>query len=149
MGQIWWKVAMAIRKRYTFDLTEFEVEAKRGHVDCAAEEGDSEWVCDIIPKLDMDLPASVVKAIITEARKQFEEDLKREYAAQSFYWKGDRRSPLLRLVKGDHVTFKGGEGEVVYAIPEQKKFGVKTTDGKVLNFDLKSFEHFLFKKVTS
>jgi hypothetical protein len=47
------------------------------------------------------------------------------------------------------VTFKGGEGEVVYAIPEQKKFGVKTTDGKVLNFDLKSFEHFLFKKVTS
>ena len=140
---------MAIRKRYTFDLTEFEVEAKRGHVDCAAEEGDSEWVCDIIPKLDMDLPASVVKAIITEARKQFEEDLKREYAAQSFYWKGDRRSPLLRLVKGDHVTFKGGEGEVVYAIPEQKKFGVKTTDGKVLNFDLKSFEHFLFKKVTS
>ena len=138
---------MEIRKRYTFDLTEFEVEAKRGHADCTAEEGDSEWVCDLTPKLDLDLSASIVKAIIVEARKQFEDDLKHEYAAQTFYWKGDRRSPLLRLEKGDHVTFKGGEGEVVYVIPEQKKFGVKTTDGKVLNFDLKSFEHFLFKKV--
>ena len=149
MGKISRKRVMEIRKRYTFDLTEFEVESKRGHVDCVAEDGDTEWVCDTSLKLDADLPMSAVKAIVGESRKQFEEDLKREYAAQSFYWKGDRRSPLLRLEKGDHVIFKGGEGEVVYVIPEQKKFGVKTTDGKVLNFNLKSFEHFLFKKVTS
>ena len=140
---------MEIRKRYVFDLSEFEIETKRGYVECVSDENENEpeWVCDLTLRLDPDLPMNIVKAIKTEARKQFETDLKREYAVQQFYWKGDRRSPLLRLEKGDHATFKGGEGEVVYVIPEQRKFGVKTTDGKVLNFDLKSFEHFLFKKV--
>ena len=139
---------MSIKHRYTFDLSEFEVEAHRGFVDCTAEEGDPEWTCDMGTKLDPDLPSATVKAIKTEARKEFESELRRTYGAQQFYWKGDRRSPLLKLEKGDKVSFKGGEGEVIYVIPQQK-FGVQTLDCRVLNFNLnlKSLEHFLFKKV--
>ena len=135
---------VAVHKRYSFNLTDHELD--RGHAVCTANEVDDEWTCDA--EIDID-PTEVSKKewkeIIEEIRCHFESDLRLEYGAKRFWWKGDRRSPLLRFQKGDHVRFKGGEGEVVYVVPEQS-FGVKTPDGRVLNFHIKSLDHFLFKK---
>lgn len=137
---------MSVRKRYTFDLTEFATEPDFGHAVCTANEGDEEWTCDMDLDLDPDdLPKRELKAIRDEVRKQFEHDLRREFGGKRIYWKGDRHSPLLRFEKGDRVSFKGGAGEIVYVVPDQS-LGVKTTDGRVLNFAIKSLDHFLFKK---
>lgn len=136
---------MSIHKRYTFDLTEFGTEPDFGHAVCTANEGEDEWVCDMTLDLD-DLPKRELKAIRDEVRRQFDADLRREFGVKRLYWKGDRRSPLLRYQKGDRVSFKGGSGEIVYVIPESS-LGVRTPDGRVLNFHLKSLTHFLFKRI--
>jgi hypothetical protein len=136
------------KKTYTFDISEFQAEVPIGHAKCKAEEGEGEWLCDLEFDIDLsEFSSGEVRSIRQTLREQFEGDLKREFGATLFHWKGDRRSPLLRLKKGDRVSFKDGEGEVVYVIPEAQKYGIKTTDGRVLNFNLKSLEHFLFKKL--
>lgn len=136
-----------ISKSYTFDISEFRDEYPTGQADCTAQEQGDEWVCDI--SLDLDttgLSVKEVRTIRTSLRARFEEDLRDQYGHSiKIYWTGDKRAQLLRLQKGDKVRFKGGEGEVVYVIPD--KCGVKTTDGRILNFDFKSLDHFLFKKL--
>lgn len=137
---------MSIHKRYTFDLAEFGAETEVGHAVCTANEGEEEWTCDMTLDIDPDeFSKQELKAIRNEVRVQFERDLRNEYDIKRVYWKGDRRSPLLRFQKGDRVSFTGGGGEIVYVIPDQS-LGVKTTDGRVLNFTMKSLDHFLFKK---
>lgn len=135
---------MAVHKRYIIDLSEYEMDP--GHAVCTANEGDVEWTCSMTIDLDAtDFTRKELKAIQTEIRRQFQADLRREYGVRNVYWEGDKRSPLLRFQKGDHVRFKGGEGEVVYVVPDLS-LGVKTPDGRVLNFRVSTLDHFLFKK---
>lgn len=134
-----------MKKTYTIDLSEYGVE-ERVRVTCFAVDKDAEWEC--VLELDLDdysLSKAEVKAIRLALREQFEQDMQRAYGVTQFHWKGDRKSPLLNLKKGDRLTFIGGEGEVLYVVPD--KFGIKTPDGRVLNFSFKSLEHFLFKKL--
>lgn len=138
---------MPVHKRYSFDTSEYGLDIPRGRAICTANEDESEWVCELEVNIDSDeLSKQEWRDLQAEIRQSFETDLRREYGVKKFYWKGDRRSPLLRFQKGDHVKFRGGEGEVVYIVPEQA-VGVKTPDGKVLNFNVKTLDHFLFKKV--
>lgn len=136
-----------MKKSYVFDISEFRSDFTTGKAECSAIEKDGEWVCDILLDLDTSgLSTHEIRTIRTAMRSRFEEDLRDEYGQHTqIYWTGDKRSPLLRLQKGDRVRFKGGEGEVIYVIPD--KCGIRTTDGRILNFDFKSLEHFLFKKI--
>lgn len=134
-----------MKKTYTIDLSEYGTE-ERAHAICYATEEGKEWQCDLEVDLDdFGFSKPEIKAIHMALREQFEQDIRRDYQALYFYWKGDRRSPLLKFQKGDRVSFKGGAGEILYVVPDN--FGVKTTDGRVLNFSFKSLGHFLFKKV--
>ena len=136
-----------MEKSYTFFLSENRTDDPPGHATCTAKEKDGEWFCDVEFDVESsEVSKSDLKAIRMALREQFEADITRNYGPSVFLWKGDRLSPLLRLQKGDRVRFKGGEGEILYVVPEQK-VGVRTTDGRVLNFSFKSLEHFLFKKM--
>lgn len=134
-----------MKKTYTIGLKEYGIDEK-AHATCYATKVDDEWQCDLsLDVEDFGLSKFESKSIRTAVREQFEQDLRRDCQAVKFFWRGDRRSHLLKLEKGDNVTFKGGMGEILYVVPD--KLGVKTPDGRVLNFSFKSLGHFLFKKV--
>ncbi|MEI6389158.1 MAG: hypothetical protein WCQ50_21340 [Spirochaetota bacterium] len=136
-----------MKKAYTFDISEFRPEFTTGKTNCTSTDQDGTFECDMTMDWDTtSLTARDIRTIKTALRSRFEDDLKSVYGpAIQIRWVGDKKSILLRLQKGDKVRFKGGEGEVIYVIPD--RCGVRTTEGKVLNFDFKSLEHFLFKKI--
>ena len=136
-----------MKKTYAFDISEFRSEFTTGKAHCVSTEKAGELECDMTMNWDTTgLNARDTRTIRMALRGRFEDDLKEMYGSTSqIRWVGDKKSILLRLQKGDKVWFKGGEGEVVYVIPD--RCGVRTTDGRVLNFDFKSLEHFLFKKI--
>lgn len=136
-----------ITKTYILDLTKYEIDEQQGRVVCEAVKEDGVWVGDL--QIECDLGGLTRKErsdLEATVKRQFEKDFHSECKLVLVSWHGDKKSPLLRLKKGDKVDLKAGEGEVVYALPESDKIGVRVEDGRVLNFTYKSLEHFLFKK---
>lgn len=138
---------MIYQKSYSFNLADYEIDEQIGHVVCVAEGEGKELHCSLDIETDLrGLTKHELREIEKALKARFEDDFKRDNGPSVMLWPGDRKSPLLRLGKGDKVTLKDGEAEVVYAIPESDKIGVRVHDGRVLNFTYKSLEHFLFKK---
>lgn len=136
-----------MEKTYTFDISEFKSESTTGKARCTAVEQEDGVECDMTLDLDTSgLSAHDVRSVKKALRTRFEDDVESEMGRGiQIRWVGDKKATLLCLQKGDKVRFKGGEGEVIYVIPD--KCGIRTNDGRILNFDFKVLEHFLFKKI--
>jgi hypothetical protein len=112
----------------------FDVSGTRVHTECFGEEGVEGWDCTALLEIDdQDFTPRELKALKREVKAQFEEDLRSELGPIEVFWSDEKRHPLLRLHKGDKITYQGEEVEVEYVVPEQKFCGVRTATGKLLN----------------